>query len=333
VLVKKLGEVGLIERIRRNCSKGARDRDIIVPMGDDAFAARLSPGCALVSTKDLLIENVHFKREWTSPFDLGYKSIAVNISDLAAMGRCRPRYALVGIGLPGDIGVDYVNKLYTGMNTIAAKYGLTITGGDTVSSKKDIVISITLIGEAKKEDLLTRGGALPGDSVFVTGTLGDSAAGLFLLEKGIRQVRGDAGYLLKRHRRPEPRLEAAHRLTATGLLTSMIDSSDGLAASVGFISSASRVGVRIDLEKIPLSRQLRALGRRYRSVDSIQMALTGGEDYELVFTARSGKLSRLRAAYEDIALVGEITKGRDVTYYFNGSPKKVATAGFQHFKS
>lgn len=330
VRLKELGEFALIERIRRRRT-AVRGSNIIVDLGDDAFAARLSPGRVLVSTKDLLIENIHFRRSWTSPFDLGYKSLAVNISDLAAMGRCRPLYVLVGIGLPGDIAVNYVDKLYTGMNAISSKYGVRIAGGDTAASKKDIVISITLIGEAKKEDLVTRRGAKAGDILFVTGTLGDSAGGLFLLAKGITKARGFEGYLLNKHRLPEPRLREAHRLTAAGCLSSMLDSSDGLAVSAGIIAEAGNKAVRIDLDKLPLSKPLRQLGKKYAAADIMHMAVAGGEEYELIFTAPASAYRRLRSACPDITPVGEITDGKGVTYVSNGKEKKINSTGFMHF--
>jgi thiamine-monophosphate kinase len=327
--IASMGEFGLVDRIRTRHA-GRPARGVVVGLGDDAFAARLSPGHLLVSTKDILIENIHFRRDWTSPFDLGYKAMASNLSDLAAMGRCRPRYGLIGLGLPGDITVDYVDKLYTGMNKIARRSGLAIIGGDTTASQKDIVISITLIGESKKSDLVTRSGAQPGDTIYATGTLGDSGGGLYLLQKGTHAGKGFIAELLRRHRLPEPRLALAARLTATRRLTAMIDSSDGLAASLHFICASSGVGARVDLEKVPISRALRQLAAAYAEVDPVTLALTGGEDYELVFTARrSAALERIPG----ITAIGTITPGRQVNYHYHGTPKKIATSGYQHFAS
>jgi thiamine-monophosphate kinase len=246
------------------------------------------------------------------------------------MGKCKPLYALVGLGLPEDTTVDYVDKLYTGMNKIGCYFGLKIVGGDTVLSTKGVVISVTLIGEAMQRHLLTRAGAQLGDKIYVTGTLGDSAGGLYLLQKGIRQGRGYIAYLLSRHRLPEPRLSLAARLTATRQVTSMIDSSDGLSVSLRLIAEASGVGARIDIEKVPVSRALGQLAKKFKDADPLDFSITGGEDYELVFTAPPSadeKLSRISG----VTAIGTITAGRHVDYYLNGTPKKITTSGYRHF--
>jgi thiamine-monophosphate kinase len=327
----QLGEFGLISRIRKKVASTRNGMPVAVGIGDDAFVAGLTKGHSLAVTKDLLIEHIHFKQTWATPYEIGYKSVAVNLSDLAAMGKCRPLYGFIGLGLPPDASLEFVDKLYTGMVAISRKYGLMLSGGDTVSTKKDIVISITLIGEVKKRYLLTRSCAQPGDRIMVTNTFGDSGAGLYLLFKGGSRAAGYRKYLIYKHLLPEPRLKEAAVLAGSRRLTAMIDSSDGLAASVRFLAEESRHGARIDLERIPLSRQIRRLAADDRTVDPVGLALTGGEDYELVFTVPARYAEEVCGLLPGITAVGEITSGKKVEYYRNGSPQNIDTKGFQHF--
>jgi thiamine-monophosphate kinase len=330
----KLGEFGLLDSIRKKIkSKATKNSNIVVDIGDDAFVGRLSNKHLMVVTKDMLVENIHFKREWCTPRQLGWKSMAVNLSDLASMGKCRPLYAFIGLALPPDTSVDYVDKLYTGMMDIGDKYGLTIAGGDTVSNEKNIVISITLVGEIEQKYVLTRGCAQVGDILLVSGTLGDSAGGLHLLQKGMDTTESYTRYLIKKHLLPQPRFDISVPLATSGKLTGMIDASDGLAASVTFITQASRVGARIDMEKLPISKALRTLSRKDTTVNPEFMAITGGEDYELVFTVPRRHLGEIQRRCPGIVAVGEITKDSSVRYYLHGVEQSLHTAGFQHFSA
>jgi thiamine-monophosphate kinase len=247
------------------------------------------------------------------------------------MGGAKPLYALIGLGLPGDISVDFVDKLYIGLNKASSKYGFIIAGGDTVSTKKDIVISITLIGEIDKKRLITRSGARPGDLVFVSGSFGDSAAGLYLLEKGRKNAASYTKKLIEKHLLPVPRLEAAIKLADTGCVTSMIDASDGLDASLKFITQKSRAGAEIDIDKIPVSKELLELSFKDSSVNPLRLALGGGEDYELVFTARPGAIETVKRAAKDITCIGVVTKKKELKYISNGTPVKFGKLGYQAF--
>ncbi|MCB4791802.1 MAG: thiamine-phosphate kinase [Elusimicrobia bacterium] len=330
--INKIGEFELVERIKKIIYPAKRGNGrLIIGPGDDAFVSKISPDFLLVVTKDLLIEDVHFKLGWTTAQDLGYKAIAVNLSDLAAMGAVRPLYALVGIALPGDISVDFVEKLYIGMCKISDKYGLKIAGGDTTSSKKHIVISITLLGEAKKKHILLRSGAMPGDLIMVTGTFGDSAGGLFLLKRGIKKPKNYQKYLINKHRLPEPRISQAHKIAGSGLATSMIDSSDGLAACVNFLSKESKSGMRLDLEKVPVSKQLNELKKDFNEVDLLDYALKGGEDYELVFTVNPKNLKKVNKILPGAREVGEVTKDKGIKYCLYNKEIKLEISGYQHF--
>ncbi|MBN1622521.1 MAG: thiamine-phosphate kinase [Endomicrobiales bacterium] len=327
-----IGEFGLVEEIRKKIfPKNKNKFPILVGPGDDAFVAKTSSDFLLVCTKDVLVENIHFKLGYITPRQLGYKAMAVNLSDLAAMGWCVPLYALVGIALPKHTSLDFVRQLYKGMLGIADKYSLHIIGGDTVSSRKDIVISVTLIGKIKKKYLITRSGAKPGDIIMATGTYGDSAAGLFLLQNGIKPRIGFEKYLVNKHIYPKPRLFEAKRLAQSGLVTSMIDSSDGLNASVKFIAQQSNAGAKINIDKIPVSGPLRKLALKSPEINPKKLALSGGEEYELVFTISPGDVSRINKLLPNLTPVGEIVKGKGVSYYFKGRKQSIKTAGFQHF--
>ncbi|OGS18945.1 MAG: thiamine-phosphate kinase [Elusimicrobia bacterium RIFOXYA2_FULL_50_26] len=336
--VRDIGEFNLVERILKAITPAAgvggrcveRRARLVVGPGDDAFAAEVSPGFAIVGTKDLLVEDIHFRRDWASPEEIGYKSMAVNASDLAAMGGCAPLYALVGLALPAGTDVDFVKRLYRGMNRCCKRYCFSLAGGDTVSSLRGIIISVTMLGAAKKKYILTRSGARPGDLVAVTGTFGDSGAGLHLLQKGGKGDSPDGRYLIRKHLLPEPRFAEAAALARSGAATALIDSSDGLAASVGFIAQASGAGARIDLDKIPLSRAWRRVAADGK-IAPYRMALAGGEDYELVCTVRAGKFGLLKKRIPSLTAVGVIAGEKKIEYFLNGKKQNIATKGFEHF--
>ena len=336
--VSEIGEFNLVGRILkaitpRAVSGGRCDKNrarLIVGPGDDAFVAQLPPGFVIVGTKDLLVEDIHFRRDWASPEDIGYKSMAVNASDLAAMGWCVPLHAMVGLALPAGTDLDFVKRLYRGMNRCCARYCFSVAGGDTVSSLRGIVISVTMLGAARKKYLLTRSGARAGDMVAVTGTFGDSGAGLYLLQNGIKPVSPDNRYLIRKHLLPEPRFAHAEALARSGAATALIDSSDGLAASVSFIAQASGAGARIGLEKIPLSPALRRLSAGGK-IAPHRMALSGGEDYELVCTVRPGRFELLKKQIPSLTAVGVITGGKNIEYFLNGKKQNISTKGFEHF--
>jgi len=252
----------------------------------------------------------------------------VNLSDLAAMGDVKPLFALVGIALPKDTSVEFVEGLYRGMNRSAVKYGFAIAGGDTVSSKSGIVLSVTLLGSAKSENILTRSGAKPGDLVAVTGNFGDSGAGLRLLGKMHKTPGSFDKYLINKHLVPVPRFEAAKHIAKYG--SSLIDSSDGLHASVRFIAQSSKTGAEIDIEKLPISRQLLDAAKKHNYIDPVTEALYGGEDYELVFTLHPKNAAKLKGKIK-FTVIGTIVKGKRVEYLINGKPYKKNAKGFEHF--
>ncbi len=330
--IRQVGEFSIVERIIQRAGAGKRSSSLYVPPGDDAFAAAIPRGELIVATKDLLIENIHFSCLWATPEQIGYKSMAVNLSDLAAMGACRPLYALIGLGMPGSAPVSFVDGFYKGMRALSDRYGLTIAGGDTVSTRKDIVISVSLIGSARKKHIVRRSGAKPGDILCVSGTFGDSGGGLQVLRHRTKAVSLDEKYLVRKHLLPRPRLELAATLAKRLFATSMIDSSDGLAASVRFICEQSKAGAKVYLERLPLSRQLRSVAARSGWFDPVECCLNGGEDYELVFTVKPKDLAAVQRLAPDVTAVGEITAPQEVNYYHHGIIKKIKKTGFEHFK-
>jgi thiamine-monophosphate kinase len=330
VQIKKLGEFGLIEKIAR--SAAVSDPQVVKAIGDDAAVVSLDRIACLLVTTDILKEGIHFKKEFSSPFILGKKCLAVNLSDIAAMGGT-PQYYFVSIAIPPDTQYGFIRELYRGMNAQARRFGVQLLGGDTTASQDSLVVSITLLGRAAKRQVLYRQGASPGDLIFVTGTLGDSALGLMLLEQGVCAARN---WLVKRHSDPQPRIEAGRALACSGAASAMMDISDGLAGDLRHIMKQSRVGARIFLDRLPLSaayrRQCPALVR-----DFYTPALCGGEDYELLVTVPQRKEKRVQALAGKLCLpmtcIGEITDTKPglVVLDERGKRLRLRETGFRHF--
>ena len=277
-----LGEFGLIERIRRSLPDG---RGVRLGIGDDAAWVD-NPSKSSLVTADLLIEGVHFDLKWMSFFDLGYKSLAVNLSDIAAMGGI-PAYAILSLGIPRHFDSKSIDEFYRGIRHLARTAGVAVVGGD-ISLAKALTISVCVIGHPPRRPI-RRDGASIGDDIYVTGTLGDSGLGLKLLKRGGNQGRSRALVKLRaRHRRPTPRLALGAVIAKENLATAMIDLSDGLLQDLGHICRASGAGAVIFSEQLPLSAAYRSLCGK----DGIRHALSGGEDYELLFCAR--RLNRAR---------------------------------------
>jgi thiamine-monophosphate kinase len=323
--VSELGEFGLIEKIRRTAPVG---RGVRLGIGDDAaWVDNFSSSCVL--TADLLLEGVHFDLRWTSLFDLGYKSLAVNLSDIAAMGGV-PAYATVSLGIPPNYRAEQVYEFYRGMNFLARKSAVSIVGGDT-SSAGSLLISICLLGHAPYRPI-SRAGAKVGDDIYVTGTLGDSALALELLKRKSPALRqSGTAYLLKRHHQPTPRVRAGVLLAREKLAAAMIDVSDGLLQDLGHICKASGVGAVIWQEDLPRSSRYLALA------DDSRWALSGGEDYELLFCARRrGRAAIGRLAGQagvPITRIGACVGAKEGINVldFNGSKVKTWARGHDHF--
>jgi len=326
VNLKELGEFGLIDRFAAGVADKASVR---IGIGDDAAAFEPAEGHLSLVTSDMLIEGVHFDLALCDPLTLGRKSLAVNLSDLAAMG-ATPRYFLLSLAIPAALTVEFLDGFIAGIMQRAEQFGVTLVGGDTCSSKGGLVISVTAIGEQLPELVVRRSGARPGDLLFVTGTLGDSALGLKLLRKGERR-----GLLVERHLDPEPRVAAGILLAEAGVATAMIDVSDGLLADLGHILRLSNVGARVELKNVPLSPGYTEEISRLAG-DPFSLALGGGEDYELLFTAppllKDRVITLMAECGVAVSLIGEITaSGRLSVINVDGEEYQAAQRGYNHF--
>lgn len=293
-----VGEFGLIDRLRAIVGEPEEGE---VWVGDDAAVLRAPAGTILLTT-DLLVEGVHFDTAYTGPEDLGYKSIAVNVSDVAAMGGI-PRRAVVGLGVVRDLEVEWLEALYRGMQECCREFDLAVVGGDVTRSDQ-VIISVALLGNPAGRLVIERRGARVGDAVCVTGTLGQSAAGLQLMRRGERR-RLD---LLKSHLRPTPRVKEVEILRRH-LPSAMIDISDGFCADLGHICAASEVGVLIQEPDLPVVD----LSETDLTESPLELALGGGEDYELCFTIPPERCEQAIAAVEGgtgtrVTRVGEVVE-------------------------
>ncbi len=296
-LLQDIGEFGLIRRIAK--AEKISDKDVVVGIGDDTAVLKYKKNLYLLLTTDMLIEGVHFNKKAT-PFQIGWKALAVNISDIAAMGGI-PKYGLVSLGLKKNTSLKFVDELYRGIKTIARKFDVKILGGDTVSSSK-LVINISLTGEVEKKYLTLRKGAKIGDKIYVTGRLGGSISG--------------------KHLSFIPRVKEARYLVKNLHPTAMIDISDGLLSDLKRICEASNVGARIEQSKIPVSRE----------AVSLQNALTGGEDFELLFTVSKKYNNLIKSAKFSITQIGEITKRGIILLDERNKNIHLKETGFDHFK-
>jgi thiamine-monophosphate kinase len=332
-----LGEFGLIDRIRRTLP--APGDEVIVGIGDDVAVLRADAGRVWLATCDVQMEGVHFLRDSIAPRDLGRKALAINLSDIAATGGA-PRFALVSLGLSGDLAVEFVDELYAGLRAEAEAFGVEIVGGNISRSRLGMFVDIFLLGDAPRENVLLRSGAHMGDRILVTGTLGDAAAGVALLtECGLATTDAYAAIAHARRDTPTPRVREGQLVGATRLATAMLDVSDGLASDLGHICEQSRVGARVFAEKLPVASENRALARTAHG-DEWHFALHGGEDYELLFTAPDADLGELteritRETGTRVSVIGEIlpaAQGRELVLP-SARVVPLEARGWDHFKS
>lgn len=307
--IDELGEFGLISRIQ-SLLPPTKSPDLVLGIGDDVAVFEAGNGRVWLATCDVQVEGSHFLRQAISPRDLGHKALAINLSDIASAGG-KPRYALVSLGLPKGLDTDFVDELYKGFREEGESCGLEIIGGNLSSVPHGIFIDIFLLGEARKEEVLTRSGARPGDRILVTGRLGDAAAGVaLLLNPSLDCEENYRGVVTRRRDRPEARVREGLVIAASNLAHAMIDISDGLAGDLGHICERSRVGARIDAEALPVSPENRRLSAKAKG-DEWHFALHGGEDYELLFTAAPEAAEKLQKSLEEatgtkVSIIGEV---------------------------
>jgi thiamine-monophosphate kinase len=333
--VSELGEFGLIDLLAKmiDCSPGSQSfrQELVVSIGDDAAAWRSGTAIHL-ATVDALIQDVHFSLDTATWYDLGWKAMAVNLSDIAAMGGV-PKYALVSLALPGDTDVEDVATMYRGMIELGEQFGVIIVGGN-VSRSPVIMISITVMGTTGSQDkhILTRSSARPGEKVAVTGYLGSAAAGLEVLKQDLPVDPENAARLKKAFLQPYPRVAEGRILVEQGI-RSAIDISDGLVSDLNHICEMSRVGARIEVDRLPIE----AVVRDNFGSGAFELALSGGEDYELLFTGGAGMIEKVKKAVScPVTVIGEIVadETEKVTLLDRqGNPFRIEKAGWEHFNS
>lgn len=335
--VGEIGEFPLIERIRK-ILPAAGDKDLLVDIGDDTAVIKLDDRRAMLLTCDIQVEGSHFRFEHITPYQLGRRSMAVNLSDIGAMGG-KPTWALVSLGLPAGFPVKGYDRLFEGMRDELQPHGARIVGGNLARTRDFLVVDITLLGEADLSGVLTRGGARAGDRIFVTGTLGASGAGFQVLSAFGKRFPARYKELVKRHLLPTPRVDLGRRIAHAGIATAMIDLSDGVASDLFHVCTRSGVGAEIDEDRLPLPRHIGEIAERSgRSV--VDLALHSGEDYELLFTARPGTSPKtIRSIAGDsgipITEIGRIVK-KDQGYSLidsRGDKTPLTPSGWDHFRT
>jgi thiamine-monophosphate kinase len=323
--VSELGEFGLIDHLAEIDGK-PKNQSVIIGIGDDAACWRAGSDLQFATT-DALIQDVHFTLSDIAWRELGWKALAVNLSDIAAMGGI-PRYALVSLGLPGKTDVDDVSELYRGMMQLARGFDVDIIGGN-ITAAPAITISLTVLGEATKQgNILTRSAAAPGDRIAVTGSLGASAAWLAAKKRRLKLSQRAAKALRDAHVKPKPHVAEGQTLARHGVKAA-IDLSDGLLSDLDKLCKASKVGARIFADRIPIDATVQ---RTFGDV-ALGLALAGGEDYELLFTAPAKMIDRVKKALPcPITVIGEITAGSGLKVIDEkGKDMRLQQRGWYHF--
>ena len=331
-----IGEQGLIERIAAMYGPGASTPGLVTGIGDDAAVLKPDESSMLtLVTTDMLNENMDFILNSITPWQIGWKAVAVNMSDIAAMGGL-PTWTFTSVGLRKDMSVDFVEDLYRGMADCVNEFGSALAGGDSNSVTGDMVLSITQMGKVEPSNLALRSGAREGDRLLVTGYLGDSLAGLkLILNYGIAEARKINDRLVKTHYEPMPRIAEARAAVETGFVHAMMDLSDGLGADLPKMCHASRVGARVYARQLPVSTDLIQSSLLERE-DPVELSAGGGEDFELLIAVSPGSADKVSRAIHDatgthVTEIGEITLGQPEIVYENGSVKPIH-GGYQHFK-
>lgn len=334
-------EFEFIRSLRReNVAKKQHFSGVKVGIGDDCAIVKRNSKTDLAITTDLLVEDIDFRLEWTNAEFIGHKALAVSLSDVAAMG-AKPVWALVSIGIPEKIWqTDFVEKFYAGWFGLAKKLNVELIGGDVSRTPDKIVIDSIVAGEAKKNRAVLRSRAEAGDLIFVTGELGGAAAGLELLQKNLRYDDKNSSAinkLLLRQLQPFPQSELGERIGEKKLASAMIDLSDGLSSDLAHLCAESNVGARIELDKIPIHCKLKNYKKHIElkefDLDISSLALNGGEDFELLFTARPKNKNKLKRLFgENITCIGQTTADvGKIELVRKSGTIQLEAQGFRHF--
>lgn len=330
--LKEIGEFGFIDQIRSKFADiGTKG---IFGIGDDCAIIDANEREDWLVSTDLLIEDIHFIKNAITPEQLGYKSLAVNISDIAAMGGT-PIGSFLSIAIPADIDVAYLDSFLDGYHKLSEKYNVPLLGGDTTKSAKHLAINVAILGSVPKGKARKRSMAKAGDAICVTGTLGDSAGGLHVVLDKI-DISDEARFLLNKHYCPEPRIIEGFSLRENPSVHAMMDISDGIASDLMHILRASKKSAQIEIDKLPISSQLRYESAR-NNWNPSQFAIGGGEDYELLFTVDSQQIADLQHQFQSkfncgITVIGSIAEGEpQIKWMLNKQEISYKAGGFDHF--
>ena len=329
-----LTERGLIARIQVEAAGQAAD--LVRGIGDDCAVFRQAGGdlVSLVTT-DTLVEGVHFDCRWHPPHLLGRKAVAVNMSDIAAMGGT-PRFVLLSLAAPAAVEPTWLDAFLAGFLESVREYGALLIGGDTVHSGDGLVLSVTVLGEAVANRVCYRAGAKPGDVVLVSGPLGQAAAGLTLCQQGRQQEQAAWQPLIAAHCDPQAQVALGRLLAESGLVHAMMDLSDGLATDLAHLCAESGVGAEVEGAALPLTAELRQAAAAC-GAGPLDWALTGGEDYQLLLTCAAGDANALRelahqALGATLSPVGRMVAGRGVTLLEGAVRRDISYQGYDHFR-
>lgn len=306
----------------------------IIGIGDDCALLPLETNRSLLVTTDMLVENIHFLRNKISPRELGYKSLAVNLSDIAAMGGI-PHSAYISLAIPPDVSVEWLDEFYTGIRDLAHEHTVFILGGDTTKSPNILVINFTVLGFVSSTHVKLRSTAKVGDCICVTDYLGDSGAGLKVLLSDLPQ-NDTTQYVIQRHLVPRPHLREGQWLAEQTAVHAMMDVSDGIDSDIRRIMEQSHCGARIELDALPLSRQLTELAATYHW-NAEEIALTGGEDYCLLVTVDTNAYEKVSQEFFDVFgrplfRIGTIQEqSYGLQYFKNNTKVTLSSHGYDHF--
>jgi thiamine-monophosphate kinase len=331
------GEFALISRL----TKKVNNPNIIKGVGDDCAVLKYTKNKYLLITTDMMVEGSHFNTKWQTPFQIGMKLMEINVSDIVSMGG-EPKYAVISISLKKNTSIKFIDDFYKGLYKSAKKHNVAVIGGDTVSGK-EYVFNLALIGEVEKNMLRLRSGAKVGDLICVTGKLGGSTAGLRLLEKGIvgeslasahrrtpdhkRQLQG---LPLRDYLEPKSKTAKIGQIIAK-YASAMIDVSDGLGSEVKHICQQSKVGAKIDYNKIPLAKTTIESAKK-TNLSAHDFALYGGEDFEIAFTVSKKRINKLKKEFKNFTIIGEVLNKKEGIYILKNDEKEKVKSGYDHFK-
>ena len=318
----KKGEFGLIDHIRATFATPPTG---FVGIGDDCAIMAVDGESNLLISTDMVIEGVHFLRNDARPEDVGHKSAAVNISDIAAMGG-EPVATFLSIALPKDAQGEWVERFLEGYRAVSKQYGVALLGGDTTSSLRDIAINVAVVGRCKRGEALLRSGAEVGDTIYVTGPLGDSGAGLKAILEGLERT-PEVAALVERHYRPTPCVAEGRAIALSGAGHAMMDISDGIASDLGHILRASGVGAEVELDALPISAELRSVATR-KGWNIAELAASAGEDYQLLVVGTADLPTKAGITLHPI---GRITSGSGIVWLEGGEAVDFDKIGFKHF--